>query len=529
MTRLRLGLALTLALTSVACTEDDPGVAGPPAPIQARFHRITELQYRTQLSDVLSVDPALNLELPHDTAANGFTSIGAGQNAISSLDADLYGAAAYQVAEATVANATTFHALVPCDAADDACFHGAVDALLGRLFRHPVTDADRTAFRSLEVTANGHVTQDASFRGILSAALQSPSFLYRVERGIASTHRPNGDRTLDPYEQAARLSAFFWNSAPDDQLLAAAQAGDPLTTAQIERMTASPRFSDAMFGFLAELWQLDSLMTVPKGALYFGITDDDRTAMHVEGSYLLREISSGGDFRRLFTTNDTYITPALAVFYAIDGTPTGPTTLSPDLHRGGVLGRSLFLMINSHATTTSPTLRGKFIRTRILCETIPPPPPGASVDLTEHQGDAPTTLRQRLETMHAQGACVTCHSRMDPLGFSLEHFDVYGRRRDTEENGLAIDSTATLDGMPVNDAPELGQAIANHSELVPCMTRQMFRYAMGRLEYPDEEAQIAQLAQQLAADGYELPALARAIAQSESFRTVRMIDEGGGQ
>src|SRR5262249_52425709 len=153
----------------------------------------------------------------------------------------------------------------------------------------------------------------------------------------------------------------------------AARDGDVLTSAQLDRMAASPRFSASMFGFMAELFQLETVLTTPKGALYFGITDADRAAMHAEGEYLLQGIAQGGDFRRLYTTNDTFMSPELAVLYGIDpaiGASSGATTLDPSLQRGGVLGRSLFLMVNSHATSTSPTMRGKFIRTRLLCETI---------------------------------------------------------------------------------------------------------------------------------------------------------------
>jgi hypothetical protein len=520
---LRFFSAFTLAALCIACSsEPDPGVAGPPPRAHLRLYRITERQYRQELLDVLGVDDALGLQVPYDTPANGFTSIGAGQNGISSIDTDLYGTDAYRVADWIVADPARARALAPCDAGDDACFRDSVEALLTRLFRHPVTDAQRTAFRSLEVIDGaGHVDPSASLRAIVGAALQSPAFLYRLERG-GDRVGDGGDHVLDSYDQAARLAAFFWGSGPDAELYAAAAAGDALSDAQIERMATSPRFESSMFRFLAELFQLDTVLTTPKGALYFGITDADRIAMRTEGSYLLHEIAAGGDFRRLYTTNDTYVTPELATLYGIDGAPTGAGTLSPDLGRGGVLGRSLFLMVNSHATSTSPTLRGKFIRTRLLCESIPSPPPGATADLTEHEGDAPTTLRQRLETMHAQGGCATCHSRMDPLGFALEHFDVYGRHRDAEENGLPIDSTATLDGVAVDGADELGAAIARHPELGPCMTRQMFRYALGRTEYEDEEAELASLAQQFAEDGYELPALARAIARSPSFHTVRL-------
>lgn len=496
-------------------------MAGPPPEIHASLHRVTEHQYRQQLADVLGVDDGVHLQVPYDTPANGFTSIGAGQNGISNVDTDLYAADAYRVAEAVTADAARVQALVPCDATDDTCFRGAIETLLERLFRHPVSDAQRTAFRSLEVRgSDGQLDVRASLQAILAGALQSPAFLYRIERG-AGGRRPNGDRVLDPYEQAARLAAFLWNGAPDDALLAAAHEGTVLSPAQLDRMTASPRFEDAMFGFVAELFQLDVLLTAPKGALYFGITDEDRVAMRTEGAFLLHDIAQGGDFRRLYTTNETFVTPELAVLYGLDGTTMGATTLAPELGRGGVLGRSLFLMIQSHATTTSPTLRGKFIRTRLLCETIPPPPPGASVDLTPLEGAAPSTLRQRLEHMHAEGGCATCHDRMDPLGFALEDFDVYGRHR-TDDDGLPIDSTATLDGVPVHGAAELGAAVAQHPELGPCMARQMFRFALGRLEYPDEEPELAALGRQLAASGYELPALARAIAQSDSFQTVRL-------
>src|SRR5690606_23495111 len=122
-----------------------------------------------------------------------------------------------------------------------------------------------------------------------------------------------------------------------------------------------------------------------------------------------------------------------------------------------------------HPGRSSPTLRGKFVREVILCQDVPPPP--GNIDFSMFADDAAqnrSTARGRLEAHVASPACAGCHTLMDPLGLALEKMDGIGIER-TTENGQPIDPSGEVDGEPFDDAPGLGERLAAHPRLAPCL------------------------------------------------------------
>ena len=79
----------------------------------------------------------------------------------------------------------------------------------------------------------------------------------------------------------------------------------------------------------------------------------------------------------------------------------------------------------------------------LLGEKVPPPPENVPPLTEPAAGPESPTLRQQLESHRARAECASCHSKMDPLGFGLENFDVLGRWR-TEDRGNPIDAEGTL-------------------------------------------------------------------------------------
>ena len=104
---------------------------------------------------------------------------------------------------------------------------------------------------------------------------------------------------------------------------------------------------------------------------------------------------------------------------------------------GGILAHASILTGYARADISSPTQRGHLVRTRLLCQYVSPP--GASLDTTFRPDPSPTTTRAHYENAHAHGDCATCHQKMDPIGYGFEHYDAFGRWRNTE-NGYPIDS-----------------------------------------------------------------------------------------
>ncbi|MFT5128859.1 MAG: hypothetical protein ACI8W8_002478 [Rhodothermales bacterium] len=104
----------------------------------------------------------------------------------------------------------------------------------------------------------GKITQGMPFtdamKKVTSAVLSSPLFLYRYRSGGETDH----------FELASRLSFFLWGSAPDEELLRLATAGElvkpKVLDAQIERMLKSPKIERFLDTFPAQWMQLENLM-----------------------------------------------------------------------------------------------------------------------------------------------------------------------------------------------------------------------------------------------------------------------------
>jgi hypothetical protein len=162
--------------------------------------------------------------------------------------------------------------------------------------------------------------------------------------------------------------------------------------------------------------------------------------------------------------------------------------------------------------------RGKFILNRLLCQTVPPPPPNVVPDLPPP--DPTKTLREQMAMHRDSVVCASCHDRLDNLGFAFEHFDGAGKYRETE-GGLAIDASgsAQLDGKTIafRDATELVQALAASPETQACFARQWLRYALDRFELDADQAAVDSLVASYAKTGLDTRKLIVEITRSLPF------------
>jgi hypothetical protein len=191
--------------------------------------------------------------------------------------------------------------------------------------------------------------------------------------------------------------------------------------------------------------------------------------------------------------------------------------LPPDSPRGGLVATAGILAMYAHHTVTSPTNRGKFVRVNLLCQDIPPPPPGVETTLPGDES-GPQTMRQKLEIHRTNATCAGCHNLMDPIGLSLEHFDSIGAWRD-DDRGMPLDTTAQIDGVLFDGARELGETLRNHPGAGSCVARRLYRHGTGHLEVESEQPQIDELAAEFADTGFHFQDLVLAIVLSPGFRT----------
>lgn len=527
---MRTGSIIVLAACglAVACgSEGDPGRWEQPVdvdPTPVVIKRLTASQYESSVKDLIG-PVAVPINLEPDTMYEGFLVVGGAKSSISALGVERYESAAYEIAEQAMNDAAIADALIPCEPAgpaDEACFAEFVQSFGRRVFRRPLTDAERGRYVDVALEAAGKLGNfEDGVEFALAGMLMSPHFLFRVELGSGS-----GKLRYTDYEMASRLSYFLWNTTPDDALLDAAERGeltDPATLeGHVDRLLASDRAREGVRSFFEERFHLHELDDLVKdGEIFTEMSADlgpdarEETLSTVEDLVFEREAS----YLELFTSRRTFVNRRLASLYnvaapAIDGFAS--TTLPSDGARVGLLGHASVLALHAHSTSTSATLRGLFVRETLLCGTIPPPPAEVDTSLPEATESFPT-LRDRIDQHLSDPACASCHTAMDPIGLGLERFDGLGKFR-LVENGEKIDASGDLDGAPFEDAESLGQAIASHPATASCLVRHLYRYAIANEEGDGDEAQIARLTEQLIYDGYRIKPLLRRIALSDGFR-----------
>lgn len=511
---------------------------GPPAeaaPGPAVFPRLTASQYTTAIVDVLG--PGLpRVALEQDTNPYLFFSIGAASTTLSELGAQQYEEAAHRIARTVFEDPARREALVGCApaSADDACARAFLDRVGTRLFRRPLeaAEVDRWAAVAAELAAGD------PWRGLrfaLAGMLQSPRFLYRVELGEPDPERPGELRYTD-LEMASRLSFLLWNAPPDEALLEAALAGELRGPEGVRehaiRMVEDPRARRAVHAFFAQyldLGRLEGLERERDPELYPAMTETLGRSMRTEIELLVDDLvfRRDADVRELFRTRRTFVNDELAALYGVDAPGASPIAFVPvelpaDGRRAGLLTLGAFLAMNAHPTETSPTLRGKYVRERLLCELVPPPPPEVDTTLAPDPG-MPRTLRERLDLHRSEPVCASCHQAIDPPGFLFEGFDSIGAER-TLDNGYPVDTTGDLDGVALTEGRELGELLAEDPRVSMCMVRQLYRHATGRLEVRGESAGLAELERTFAASGHRFVDLLIELASSDLYRRALAVD-----
>jgi len=378
-----------------------------------------------------------------------------------------------------------------------------VARLARRAYRRPVNDDDvsplmnfyRQGAEEASETEKDDVNQfEAGMERSVTALLVNPNFLLKIEAASNS----QGDRDaadgktvyrISDLELATRLSFFLWSSLPDETLLALAEAeelSDPKTLAQqVDRMLSDTR-SESLAANFADQWlQLRNLAGItPNLRTYPDFDDNLRTAFRQETLRLFSTVKEDNlGVLTLIQPGFTFLNQRLATHYEMNnvlGSHFRKIDLPEDSQRGGILRHGSVLMVTSYATRTSPTIRGNWILENIL-GTPPPPPPPNVPNLKDKVDLEAATVRQRLAQHREDPACAGCHNLMDPVGFSLENFDVVGRWRD-HEGSLKVDASGRLpDGFSVERPENLEEGILKRPELfVATLTEKMMTFALGR-------------------------------------------------
>ena len=207
----------------------------------------------------------------------------------------------------------------------------------------------------------------------------------------------------------------------------------------------------------------------------------------------------------------------------INGYEFQRVTLADD-NRRGLLGQGSILALTSVADRTSPVLRGKWIMEVLLGSPPPAPPPNVPLldETKAESGDRQLTTRERMEQHRANPQCTSCHRVIDPLGLTLENFDVTGRWR-IRDNGAPVDSNGDLyDGTKMIGPAGLRAALLKHQDaFIQSFTERLMTYALGRrVDYYDMPA-IRAIVRDAAKSNNRFSAFVMGIVTSPAFQMSR--------
>ncbi len=415
-------------------------------------------------------------------------------------------------------------------------------AFVRKAYRRPVPVVEEVRFLPIirAELASGAPFAEAMHAGY-SAVLCSPEFI-----GLAES-----PGRLEGHALAARLAYFLGNSPPDDELRGLADRGElhepAVLRGQVERLLDDPksrRFVDAYLDYWLDLRKLGA--TSPDESLYADYYLDDLladSAAEETRLYFAEMLRADLPVRVAVASDFTFLNDRLAEHYKlppVGGLAHRRVSLPPDSPRGGLLTQASVLKVTANGTTTSPVLRGVWVMERIVGKPLPPPPPG--VPAVEPDTRGATTIREQLEKHRSVATCASCHAKIDPPGFALESFDVFGgyreRYRALGEGGepvpgfgkngqpfafrkaLPVDPSATLaDGRAFGDVRELKRLLLeDERQIARNLVGQLITYATGTPVRFGDRTAVERILDDNAGAGYGTRSLVHAIVQSELFQ-----------
>ncbi len=542
-----LGGALVLGAL-VSCSTghigDSPGNTESSAPTcigivpgKSPIRRMTRFEYNNTVRDLLGDDTEPATSFVPEEEALGFDNQAAALG-VTQILAEQYMVASEKIAIRAVENLATLLPCSPKAGEEKACASKFIETFGRRAYRRPLDSDEVSRLLAVYEWGFAEVGFTRGIELVLQSILQSPHFLYRVEFGMPDPVQ--GDIVaLSPHEIASRLSYMLWSTMPDDELFVAADEGRLGTAEEIQiqalRMLEDPRARQAVANFNVQWLGLSHMESMKKDVATYPKYDEGlRSLWREETVGFLDDVifDGAGDVATMFTATHSVMNADLAAFYGIPSGPQGEVFERVELdpsRAAGILTQGSILAVTGKPNQSSPVHRGKFVRERLLCQTLPPPP--NNVVATPPDLSPDLTTRERYSEHSTNPACSGCHIKMDPIGFGFEHYDGIGSWRD-DENGLPIDDaghivdTRNIDGS-FEGVVDLGKKLAESEEVRQCVATQWFRYGYGRAEGADDYCSMQKLQQTFAIDGFNVKKLLVALTQTDAFRYRRAVTVQG--
>jgi hypothetical protein len=466
--------------------QNDDALCSSSLPSARVVRRLSLNEYANTVYDLLGVSPTT--EFAADGAVNGYDNDYATLS-IGSVQADEFRTSAEDVASRALDE--HWNQIMPCTDETRDCALKFVTEMGTKAFRRPLSAEETDAYIGF---FDDTVKEDGfheAIQWVLTAFLESPYFLYRIELGS----RTDGNKfALSDWEIASELSYLLWGTMPDDRLFELAAAGELHTEDQIatevQRMLLHAKAGPNV-GRFTRLWLPSERVrdVVKSEDIYPGFTAEIRDAMIEE---IDRDVQDaywdGKGVGELLTADYSWMSPQLADYYGVEadpGTADAGGWMRVDLSDeggAGILTRGALMASLATPSTSSPIRRGKLIRENLLCQTMPPPPNDIQIDIPEYTEG--TTTRELYENYTlANKDCAGCHQLMDLIGFGFENYDGNGVYRTTDQ-GKPVDASGEIVRSPHSDASfggpnELGALLADSEDVQFCYVRNWLEYATG--------------------------------------------------
>ena len=355
-----------------------------------------------------------------------------------------------------------------------------------RAFRRPLTEALRAEYVDRHFVEE--LPPEIAVKRVVLLVLKSPRFLY-----------PDLGDKADSHAVASRLALALWDSLPDEDLLEAAARQELSTPAQVraqaERMMGDPRAKAKLKGFFDYWLAMEEAEDLAKDREAYPDFDDAVIAdlrLSLE-EFVERTVwSERSDYRELLLADYLFLNERLAEFYGAkaeeseqaekeehEGNEFVKVGFDPS-QRAGIFTHPFLLSAFSYHKSSSPIHRGVFLTRNVLGRFLKPPP--MAIEFMDDKFDDTLTMREKVTELTKSKTCMACHATINPLGFSLEHYDAVGRFR-TSENDKPINAesdyvTAEGEVLRLRGPRDLAGHAAESADARLGFIRQMFHHAV---------------------------------------------------
>ena len=416
-----------------------------------------------------------------------------------------------------------------------------------RAYRRPATTAERKPFFIFYKKLRGDgMTFDNALRSTFQSVLMSGPFRY-----LDSTNHQV--KSIADHAVASRLSFMLVGGPPDVELRKLAASGKlrrpEVLKAQAERLLNDVRSQDSFIRPFVTQWlemeQPITLVDDRRGKASYRFRRHLQDSMREETySYIARLLAENRTARELISSDWTMMNDALARHYGYPGLEGGELRKiklrKDDKRGGGIMSHAGIQSMLCWMGDNWVIYRGAWTARHIL-DDPPQLPPLEVPELDSTKGDLKKLTPRELMAYHRKNVnCAVCHTKLDPIGFAFQNFDLSGRWRDVEYASYEVDEldgkvawrgkgkTRSVDtagllpgGEKFRSYNEFKNVLVKHyqQDMVRGLMKNFMLYATGRKPDIDDMAEIKEIMQKNAAKGYPLRDMLLSVFQTEAFLT----------